>query len=83
MQPTAARSPALNLVTPSPTAVTRPTISWPGTHGYMVPGHSPRAVWMSEWQTPQYRISMATSAAPGARRGMVKGAKREVAFWAA
>ena len=33
--------------------VTRPTISWPGTQGYIVPGHSLRAVWMSEWQTPQ------------------------------
>ncbi len=38
MQPTAARSPALNFVTSSPTAVTRPTISWPGTQGYMGAG---------------------------------------------
>ena len=33
MQPTAARSPGLNLVTAEPTFVTRPTISWPGTQG--------------------------------------------------
>jgi hypothetical protein len=33
MQPTAARSPGLNLVTEEPTSVTRPTISCPGTHG--------------------------------------------------
>jgi len=32
-QPTAARSPGLNLVTAEPTLVTRPTISWPGMHG--------------------------------------------------
>src|ERR1700722_16982764 len=32
-QPTAARSPGLNLVTAGPTLVTRPTISWPGTQG--------------------------------------------------
>ncbi len=25
----------------------------PGTHGYWVPAHSPRAVCRSEWQTPQ------------------------------
>ena len=33
MQPTAARSPGLKLVTAEPTLVTRPTISCPGTHG--------------------------------------------------
>src|SRR5437867_32512 len=33
MQPTALRSPGLNLVTREPTRVTRPTISWPGTQG--------------------------------------------------
>ena len=33
MQPTAAMSPALNLVTLAPTFLTRPTISWPGTIG--------------------------------------------------
>src|SRR6266700_8168458 len=33
MQPTAPRSPGLNLVTREPTRVTRPTISWPGTQG--------------------------------------------------
>ncbi|HEY7571538.1 MAG TPA: hypothetical protein VH796_09225 [Nitrososphaeraceae archaeon] len=33
MQPTAAISPGLNLVTAEPTLVMRPTISCPGTHG--------------------------------------------------
>ena len=36
MQPTAARSPSLNLLTALPVFTTRPTISWPGTHGYAV-----------------------------------------------
>jgi hypothetical protein len=51
MQPTAARSPALNLVTAELTLVTRPTISWPGTQGYtvgMTPLHSLRTWWRSE-----------------------------------
>ncbi len=33
MQPTAARSPAAKPVTPLPTRLTRPTISWPGITG--------------------------------------------------
>jgi hypothetical protein len=33
IQPTEARSPVLNLVTADPIWVTRPRISWPGTHG--------------------------------------------------
>ncbi len=33
MQPTATRSPGLNLVTAEPVLVTRPTISCQGTHG--------------------------------------------------
>ena len=53
MQPTAARSPTLKLSTSAPTADTRPTISWPGTTGYIDGPHSLRAVWMSEWHTPQ------------------------------
>jgi len=52
-QPTAARSPTLNFVTLSPTPMTRPAISWPGTIGKRLPPHSSRAWWMSEWQTPQ------------------------------
>src|ERR1041385_360407 len=53
MQPTAARSPTLKRVTSLPTAVTRPTISCPGTTGYVVLVHSLRTVCRSEWQTPQ------------------------------
>jgi hypothetical protein len=63
MQPTPARSPSLNFLTCAPTFTTRPTISWPGTHGYVVPCHSLRAMWTSVWQTPQKRISICTSPA--------------------
>ena len=35
--------PALNFVTPAPTALTVPTISWPGTNGYVVRPQSLRA----------------------------------------
>ncbi len=42
-QPTPTVSPTLNFFTPLPTAVTRPTISWPGTAGYCVKCHSLRA----------------------------------------
>ena len=33
MQPTPTRSPTLKRLTPDPTAVTTPAISWPGTIG--------------------------------------------------
>lgn len=79
MQPTPTMSPTLNLVTFGPTAVTRPTISWPGTLGNWVPAHSPRTVCRSEWQTPQKRMSMATSRSAGVRRSMVSGASGVVA----
>src|SRR4029077_9156896 len=71
MQPTAARSPGLYLVTAEPTFVTRPTISWPGTIGYFVAMnslHSLRTEWRSEWQMPQKRISICTSRSVGSRR---------------
>src|SRR5690606_22566519 len=74
MQPTPARSPTAKPVTALPTALTRPTISWPGTQGQRVPGHSPRAVCRSEWHTPQCRMSICTSRGPGARRPMANGA---------
>src|SRR6201996_5039890 len=83
IQPTAARSPALNLVTAEPTEVTRPTISWPGTHGYTVgitPLHSLRTWWRSEWQMPQNRISICTSASVGSRRAIVEDASGDVAL---
>src|SRR5436190_6604637 len=78
MQPTAARSPTLKPVTEAPTFVTRPAISWPGTHGYTVPGHSLRAACRSEWQMPQKRMSIWTSRGPGSRRSRSKGRNREV-----
>ena len=74
MQPVAPMSPTLSFVTLLPTLVTRPTISWPGTQAYWVPGHSLRAVWTSEWHTPQNKISISTSVGPGSRRGMLIGA---------
>ena len=83
MQPTAARSPALNLVTAEPTLVTRPTISWPGTHGYTVgitPLHSLRTWCRSEWQMPQNRISICTSCSVGSRRAIVVEASGDVAL---
>jgi hypothetical protein len=83
MQPTPTMSPTLNLETPSPTAFTRPTISWPGTQGKMEGPHSLLAVCRSEWQTPQCRMSMATSRAAGVRRSKVKGARGVVAERAA
>src|SRR5271169_2015590 len=86
MQPTAARPPGLNPVTAEPTPVTRPTISWPGTHGYTVgitPLHSLRTWCRSEWQIPQNRISICTSCSVGSRRGIVVEASGEVALAAA
>src|SRR5512139_144149 len=82
-QPTPARSPTLNFVTCAPTAVTRPTISWPGTEGYNVFFHSLRAVCRSEWQTPQCRIWSWTSAGPGSRREISNGPTGVVAESAA
>src|SRR5271154_7075649 len=81
MQPTAARSPALNFLTPEPTFVTRPTISCPGTQGYAVgitPLHSLRTWWRSEWQMPQNRISICTSFSAGSRLWMVADAIGDV-----
>ncbi len=70
MQPTPARSPSLKPFTSAPTAETRPTISCPGMQGYVVPCHSLRAVWRSEWQMPQKRMSIRTSFGPGSRRSI-------------
>src|ERR1700743_1784520 len=83
MQPTAAMSPTLNFVTPEPTEVTRPTISWPGTHGYTVgitPLHSFRTWCKSEWQMPQNKISICTSVSVGSRRAVVEDASGDVAL---
>src|SRR6202034_3738869 len=83
MQPTAARSPGLNLLTAEPTLVTRPTISWPGTIGYTVGMnslHSFRTECRSEWQIPQNRISICTSCSVGSRRAIVVEAIGEFAL---
>ena len=67
-------------MTAEPTFVTRPTISWPGTHGYTVgmPLHSFRAWCRSEWQIPQKRTSIWTSCGVGSRRAMMARANGEV-----
>src|SRR5262245_57145670 len=82
MQPTPTRSPTLTFVTCGPSSRARPTISWPGTIGNTELPHSPRAWWMSEWQTPQNRISIRTSLGPGARRSKLHGASGASADWA-
>src|SRR5271166_5803295 len=82
-QPTAARSPGLNLVTAEPTFVTRPTISCPGTIGYVVDMnslHSFRVACKSEWQIPQKRISICTSCSEGSRREIVLRVRGDVAL---
>src|ERR1700686_4694887 len=86
MQPTAAISPSLNFFTALPALTTRPTISWPGTHGYVVGMtlcHSLRVWCRSEWQTPQYRISIWTSWGRGTLRLIVCGDIPDVALCAA
>src|SRR5688572_10226532 len=45
-----------------------PTISWPGTRGYSMPGKAPSLVNISLWQTPQAWILMRT--VPGVGSGM-------------
>src|SRR5438874_12053120 len=86
MQPTAARSPGLYFVTPEPTFVTRPTISWPGTIGYFVAMnslHSLRTECRSEWQMPPNKISICTSRSVGSRRLILVEASDDVALAAA
>ena len=57
------RPPASATMTPvpSPTAVTVPTISWPGTIGYRLIPQSLRAMCKSEWQIPLWVMRMATA----------------------
>jgi hypothetical protein len=80
MQPIAARSPGLYLVTADPTLTTRPTISWPGTTGKVALPHSLRATWRSVWQMPQKRISSCTSCSVRSRRGIRVEASGDVAL---
>src|SRR4030095_11414867 len=83
MQPTAARSPGLYLVTAEPTFVTRPTISCPGTIGYTVGMnslHSLRTECRSEWQMPQNKISIWPSRPGGSRRVVLVERRGDVAL---
>ncbi len=68
---TATMSPTSRPVTWSPMAVTRPTISWPGTIGNSWP-QGPTE-WRSVWQMPQKRTSKATSSGRGSRCSKSKG----------
>ena len=72
-QPTPTISPTLNLPASTPALLTLPTISWPGTIGKIEPPHSSRTWWTSEWHTPQYKMSINTSGAPGSRRSIENG----------
>src|SRR2546426_2863796 len=60
-----ARSPALKLVTPAPTASTTPTASCPMIRGSLGSRHSPDAKCRSVWQTPQALTLMRISPGPG------------------
>ena len=47
-----------------------PTPSWPGMNGGDgLTGHSPRAAWMSVWQSPQVSMRTSTCPAPGSGIG--------------
>src|SRR5690606_18863493 len=82
MQPTPTRSPRLKPATLAPTSATLPTISCPGTHGNSVPAHSARTWCRSEWQTPQYAISIRTSSGPVGRRVIRIGSSGRSPAWA-
>src|SRR6478736_2268388 len=73
MQPTPTRSPTANSVTFEPVLLTVPTISWPGTRGYVWTPHSPRVACTSEWQSPQNSMAISTSSGFGARLATVSG----------
>ena len=75
MQPTPTTSPSENAVTPSPVRATRPTTSWPGTQGQTVFSQSSRHWCRSEWQTPQWVISISISPGPASARSKVTGAR--------
>ena len=61
----------------APGVVSLPAPSWPGMKGRPgFTGQSPRAAWMSVWQTPLAFTSTSTSPGPGVGIGtswMVKG----------
>lgn len=83
MQPMPTRSPTWWRVTAEPVSVTRPTISCPDTSGLTGSGpKEPSTKFMSEWQIPQYRMSIWTSWGPTSRRSMVTGASGWPASWA-
>lgn len=82
-QPTPTWSPTLNFETLLPTASTMPTSSCPGTTGYSTERPTP-AMWLaavckSEWQTPQYIMSMSTSVSESGLRWSLIGLKWHVA----
>src|SRR6478735_6400639 len=65
-QGSATRAPTLGVRTPSPTAITVPTPSWPGISGnFGLTGQSPCAAWISVWHNPLASIFTSTCPAPG------------------
>ncbi len=48
----------------APAAATVPTISWPGTSGYVLEAQSLSIKWRSLWQIPQWEICTSTSSGP-------------------
>src|SRR5262249_38215557 len=70
-QPTPTRCPILSRLAFGPTAVTRPTISWPRTAGYCEMPQSLFKTDRSEWHTPQCSTATSMSSAPSEPRSIV------------
>ena len=63
------RSPTFHAVVPSPTAMMRPTVSWPGVTGSATKGKRPDRSMRSRKQTPQASTLISTLPAPGSAGG--------------
>ena len=63
------RSPSFQAVTPSPTAMMRPTVSWPGVTGSATKGKRPDRSMRSRKQTPQASTFTSTLPGPGSAGG--------------
>src|SRR5690606_2815920 len=82
-QPSPTRWPIATPLALAPSAVTRPTASWPGTNGYWVKPHSLSSIDRSEWQTPQCSTVISTSSAPSGPGSYSKGSSGAPAVGAA
>ena len=66
-------------MSPAPTRSMTPTPSWPGMNGGDgLTGHSPRAAWMSVWQSPQVSMRTSTCSGPGSGIGSSSIVERAV-----